>query len=129
MDSNLLWDKAQFNAYAEEVTETDAETGAETVTRTVDYLCFWDNGTDSVDWNAPGLFRYNIYIKALDGESTEGKTTRAYGGDTYYLRGTPLDTCDDAGEVPRIPISKHRLRFRVSLIPMSMNTVRLRVLT
>ena len=96
LDSNLLWDKAQFNAYAEEVTETDAETGAETVTRTVDYLCFWDNGTDSVNWNAPGLFRYNIYIKALDGESTEGKTTRAYGGDTYYLRGTPLDTCDDA---------------------------------
>ena len=78
LDYQLLWDYTEFGD-----------------SPTVDYLCFWENGAD-INWSVPGLYRYHVYVPLLDGQDVSGLTTKTYQGKTYYLRGDPLDTCDDA---------------------------------
>ena len=62
---------------------------------TVSYLCFWENGTDSVDWNVPKLFVYRIWVPVLSGEDTTDLTTKTLDGVTYKLIDS-YDTCDDS---------------------------------
>lgn len=76
LDANILWN---------DPSETDT---------TISYACFWENGAN-IWWSVPELYRYNIYLPLLDGQSTEGLTTRIYEGITYYLS-TSYDTCDDS---------------------------------
>lgn len=60
----------------------------------VSYLCFWENGAN-INWSVPELYRYNIYIPLLEGQSADGLTTRVYNGVTYYLLNS-YDTVDDS---------------------------------
>ncbi len=62
---------------------------------TVSYLCFWENGTDSVNWNVPKLFVYRIWVPVLAGEDTTDLTTKTLNGVTYKLIDS-YDTCDDS---------------------------------
>lgn len=62
---------------------------------TVSYLCFWENGTDSVNWNVPKLFVYRIWVPVLSGEDTTDLTTKTLDGVTYKLIDS-YDTCDDS---------------------------------
>ena len=63
--------------------------------KTISYLCFWENGCSNVNWNIPRLFRYNIFIPALDGQDLDDKITETYQGKVYYRIDT-YDTCDDS---------------------------------
>lgn len=81
LDYQLLFDQCGTHTY------TDSSTVA--------YLCFWENGSGSVSWNVPKLFRYNIFVPLLDGQNTTGLTTKRYNGVTYCLRNT-YDTCDNS---------------------------------
>jgi uncharacterized repeat protein (TIGR02543 family) len=62
---------------------------------TVSYLCFWENGTHSVDWNVPKLFVYNIWVSVKNDEDTSAFTTKVYNGVKYKLIDT-YDTCDNS---------------------------------
>ena len=76
LDENLLWD-ASFGD-----------------SRTVAYLCFWENGAN-IGWSVPELYRYNIYVEALEGQDLTGLVTEIYNGMTCYRMAT-YDTCDDS---------------------------------
>ncbi len=75
LDANLLWNDTS-------ITDT-----------TVAYACFWENGAN-INWSVPELYRYNIYLPVLDGE-TPVTETREYNGVTYYLA-DQYNTCDDS---------------------------------
>lgn len=77
LDYKLLWDYDRYG---------DSETVA--------YLCFWENGAN-VDWSVPELYRYNVYLPLLEGQSTQGLTTKTRNNVTYYLQAV-YDTCDDS---------------------------------
>lgn len=77
LDANLLW---------KDTTITDT---------TVSYICFWENGAESIGWNYPKLYRYKIWLPTLEGVDYSDKITVTRGGVTYYLADT-YDTCDDA---------------------------------
>ncbi len=62
-----------------------AETYGTPTDSTVTYLCFWENGAD-IGWSVPELYVYNVYVPVLDGQNTDGLSTRVYNGVTYYLR-------------------------------------------
>ena len=79
LDKNLLW----------------APTYGEPSDQTVTYLCFWENGAPTVNWNIPKLFRYNIYLECVDGVDYSGKTMTTRDGVQYYLADS-YDTCDDS---------------------------------
>ncbi len=84
LDYQLLWDDGTIDGDPHNFGTSD----------TVAYLCFWENGAN-ISWSVPKLFRYNIYVKADEGEDLAGKETREYGGDTYYLLDV-YDTCDNS---------------------------------
>ena len=75
LDANLLWNDTS-------ITDT-----------TVAYACFWENGAN-INWSVPELYRYNIYLPVLDGE-TPTTETKEYNGVTYYLA-DQYNTCDDS---------------------------------
>ena len=75
LDSNLLW--RDMNSVTED---------------TVAYACFWENGAN-IGWSVPELYRYNIYLPLIPGQSTEGLTLDSTG--KYYLADS-YDTVDDS---------------------------------
>lgn len=77
LDYKLLFDNSRF---------TDETT--------VSYLCFWENGAN-ISWSVPELYRYNIWVPVLTGESTDDLETKEYNGVTYKLIDS-YDTCDDS---------------------------------
>lgn len=77
LDYKLLFDASKF---------TDETT--------VSYLCFWENGAN-IGWSVPELYRYNIWVPVLTGESTDDLETKKYNGVTYKLIDS-YDTCDDS---------------------------------
>ena len=76
LDANLLWNDTS-------VTDT-----------TVSYACFWENGAN-INWSVPELYRYNIYLPLLPGQSETGLTIKEYNGTRYYLA-DQYNTCDDS---------------------------------
>lgn len=52
---------------------------------TVSYLCFWENGAVT-NWNVPRLFRYNIWVEALNSEIRKD----ADGNPVYDKNGNPI---------------------------------------
>ncbi len=112
----ILWDNIGSNAVAStaadekelSVTGTISVTGEDgTVTTrtntltadgTVAYLCFWENGA-SVGWSVPELYRYNIWLEALEQDEvpkgTEGTDWKAYNG-KYYIFQEFYDVVDNS---------------------------------
>ena len=74
--------------------------------RTVSYLCFWENGTESenLKWSVPELWFYRQWVPAIDGQ-TDGKITTTYNGVTYELQ-SQYPTCDNStvGEQTQVAI-------------------------
>lgn len=65
---------------------------------TVAYLCFWENGSEDVDWNVPKLFRYNIWVPIVKGQDISALPDNEKlekDGVQYYLRNV-YDTCDNS---------------------------------
>lgn len=65
---------------------------------TVAYLCFWENGSEDVDWNVPKLFRYNIWVPIVKGQDISALPDNEKlekNGVQYYLRNV-YDTCDNS---------------------------------
>lgn len=80
---------------------------------TVSFVCFWENGAVT-SWNVPRLFRYNIWVEALNSEvkkDSNGNPVMDGSGNPVHVDGTtPMklykgliykrlevyDTCDDS---------------------------------
>ena len=96
LDTQLLWDFEQFNAYADG-------------NNTVDFLCFWENGAN-ISWSVPELYRYKVWVPVLDGQDTTGLTTKVRDGVTYYLRNT-YDTVDNSNVWEQTPPAINGLEY------------------
>ncbi len=112
----ILWDNVSDNPVASTaadenepiVTGTVSVTGEDgTVTETtntltadgtVAYLCFWENGA-KINWSVPELYRYNIWLEALDQanapDGTEGTAWKKY-NEKYYIFQESYDTVDNS---------------------------------
>ncbi len=59
------------------------------------FLAFWENGSNSVGWNEPHQWWYEIYLPVLEDEVYD-EELKNWNGKEYYLSAT-YDTCDNNG--------------------------------
>ena len=95
LDYQLLWDQCDQHSYGD--------------SNTVDYLCFWENGA-AVNWNIPELYRYNIYVALLPGQSEEGLTIKSYNG-VKYREVVVFNTVDDSTADAQTPPAINGLQY------------------
>lgn len=96
LDENLLWEPTYDNNYQYADTthnDIDGDGTNDDTAGTVAFLCFWENGTVN-KWNIPELYRYNIYLETLAGQTYTTTVTKA-DSKQYYLD-TSYDTCDNS---------------------------------
>lgn len=59
------------------------------------FLAFWENGSNSVPWNEPHQWWYEIYLPVLEDEVYD-EELKEWNGKKYYLS-AKYDTCDNNG--------------------------------
>ncbi len=90
LDDNLLYD---LGAYTDAYPSSDASVAFNENT-TVNYLGFFDNGSNEVNWNIPRKWIYECYVPSVDNQKTD------YLKDgIYYNMIAPIVNYDDCADV------------------------------